>query len=49
MPEELKTLGNRLFFSSHTQDWNTGDINPTQASKTTLRMNKNGKQDFNTC
>lgn len=37
MLEELKNLGNRLFLSQ-TQDWNAGDINSTQASKTTLRM-----------
>lgn len=48
MLEELKKLGN-FFFFPQTQDWNGGDINPTQASKTTLRMRKNGKQDFNTC
>lgn len=48
MLEELKNLGNRLFLSQ-TQDWNAGDINSTQASKTTLRMKENGEQDFNTC
>lgn len=37
------------FFLSQTQDWNTGDKNSIQASKTSLRMKQNGEQDFNTC